>query len=60
MEAVFRPELDGKHWKKSDKFPVGILLPQNHWNYREPAVSGPDCSTWVAVIGVLPSNPFFE
>jgi hypothetical protein len=46
MEAVFRPELGGKHWKKYDKFPAGILLPQNYRNYPEPAVSGPDSSIW--------------
>jgi len=37
------PEIIGK---KFEKFPAGILLPQNHRNYSEPAVSGPDCSTW--------------
>jgi hypothetical protein len=36
--------------EKSEKFPAGILLPQNHRNYPEPAVSGPDCSTWIAKI----------
>jgi hypothetical protein len=46
MEAVFRPEPGGKHWKKSENFPAGILLRHNHRNYPEPAVSGPDCSTW--------------
>jgi len=34
------------HWKKSENFPAGILLPQNQQNSPEPAVSGPDCSTW--------------
>ncbi len=46
--CAFRQELGGKDWKKSEKFPAGILLPQNHRNYPEPAVSEPDCSTWVA------------
>jgi hypothetical protein len=36
-----------KSSEKSENFPVGILLPQNHWNHPEPAVSGPGCSTWV-------------
>jgi len=39
-------ESTGNHGKKSEKFPAGRLLPQNHRNYLEPAVSGPDCSTW--------------
>ncbi len=43
MKAVFRQESDGKHGEKSENFPAGILLPQNH---PEPAVSGPDCSSW--------------
>jgi hypothetical protein len=36
----------GNHWKKSENFPAGKLLPQNHRNFPEPAVSGSDCSTW--------------
>jgi hypothetical protein len=44
--CAFRRELSGNHWKKFEKFPVGILLPQNQRNYPELAVSGPDCSTW--------------
>ncbi len=44
--CTFLQELVGKHWKKSEKFPARILLPQNHRNYPEPAVSGPDSSTW--------------
>jgi hypothetical protein len=47
--CAFRQEPGGKQWKKSEKFPAGILLPQNYRNYPEPAVSGPDCSTWVRV-----------
>ncbi len=43
-------EPGGKHWKKSEKFPAGILFPQNHRNSPEPAVSGPDCSTWVGIL----------
>jgi hypothetical protein len=39
-------ELAGNHRKKSGNFLAGIPLPQNHWNYSEPAVSGRDCSTW--------------
>ncbi len=45
--CAFQQEAGGKHWKKSEKFPAGILLPQNHRNYPKPAVSGPDCTTWV-------------
>jgi hypothetical protein len=60
MEAVFRPGIvwifsggflcfpAGTGQKSSEKFPAGILLPQNHRNYPEPAVSGSGCSTWVA------------
>jgi hypothetical protein len=44
--CAFRQEPVGNHWKKSEKFPAGILLLQNHWNNPEPAVSWPDCSTW--------------
>ncbi len=44
---AFRQEPGGKYWKKSDKFPAGILLPQNHRNRPEPVVSGPDCSNWI-------------
>ncbi len=39
---AFRQKLGGKHWKKSEKFPAGILLPQNYRNSQEPAVSGLD------------------
>ncbi len=35
-----------KSSEKSEKFPAGILLPQNHWNYPEPPLSGQVCSTW--------------
>jgi hypothetical protein len=42
----FRQETAGNHRKKSENVPAGILLPQNHRNYPEPAVSGPGCSTW--------------
>jgi hypothetical protein len=45
--CAFRQEPGGKHWKKSEKFPAGILLPQNHRNYPEPVVSKPECLTWV-------------
>jgi hypothetical protein len=38
-----RQKPGGKHWKKSEKFPAGIMLPQNHW---EPNFFEPDCSTW--------------
>ncbi len=64
--CAFRQEPGGKHWKKSEKFPGGILVPQNHRNYPEPAVSGPDCSTWVIttkmsgeqrVLNLSPSPP---
>ncbi len=34
---------EGTHWKKSEKFPAEILLPQNHRNYRQPSVSGRCC-----------------
>jgi hypothetical protein len=44
--CAFRQEPGEKHRKKSENFPAGILLPQNHRNYREPAVFEPDCSTW--------------
>jgi hypothetical protein len=44
--CAFQQEPAANHWKKSEKFPAAILLPQNHRNYPEPAVSGPDCSTW--------------
>jgi len=43
---AFRHQRGGKHWKKSENFSAGILLPQNHRNYPEPAVFGPDCLTW--------------
>jgi hypothetical protein len=43
--CAFRQEPARNHWKESEKFPAGILLPQNHQNFSEPAVSGPDCST---------------
>ncbi len=39
--CAFRQEPAGNHRKKSENFPAGILLPQNHRNYPEPAVSGP-------------------
>jgi hypothetical protein len=52
VEAVFRsipanflcfPAGTGrKSSEKTEKFPAGILLPQNHRNYPEPAVSGWD------------------
>ena len=44
--CTFRQELAGYHRKKSENFPSGILLPQNHRNHLEPDVSRPDCSTW--------------
>jgi hypothetical protein len=44
--CAFRQEPTGNHRKKSENFPVGILLPQNHRNYPEPPVSGLGCSTW--------------
>jgi hypothetical protein len=47
--CAFRKEPAGNHWKKSENFPAGILLPQNHRNFPEPAVSGPGCSTWDAI-----------
>jgi hypothetical protein len=31
--CAFRQEPGGKHWKKSENFPAGILLPQNHRIY---------------------------
>ena len=37
------------HRKKSGKFPTGILLQWNRRNVSEPAVSMPECSTWVAI-----------
>ncbi len=43
-----RPE---NHRKKSENFPAGILLPQNHRNHPQTTVSGPDCST----LGVMAS-----
>jgi hypothetical protein len=45
----FQQEPAENHWKKSEDIPPGILLPQNHRNYLEPAVSGPVCSTWVKI-----------
>ncbi len=42
----FRQEPAENHRKKTGQFPAGILLPQNHRNYRKLAVSGLDCSTW--------------
>jgi hypothetical protein len=59
MEAILRTKIvrifsggllcfpTGTGQKSSEKFPSGILLPQNHRNYPEPAVSGLVCSTWV-------------
>jgi hypothetical protein len=44
---AFWQEPAGNHRKKSENFPVGILLPQNQRNYPEQGVSGPGCSTWV-------------
>jgi len=44
--CAFRQEPARNHREKSEKFLAGILLPQNHRNYPEPAVSGPGCSTW--------------
>jgi hypothetical protein len=44
--CAFRQEPAGNHQKKSENFPAGILLPQNHRNYPKPAVSGPGYSTW--------------
>jgi hypothetical protein len=35
--CIFRQGLGRKHWRKSENFPAGILLPQNHQNYPEPA-----------------------
>jgi len=32
--------------EKIQKFSARTLLPQNHRNYPEPDVSGPNCSTW--------------
>jgi hypothetical protein len=46
--CAFRQKPAGNHRKKSENFPAGILLPQNHRNYPEPVVSGPDCSTWIS------------
>ncbi|CAM2710208.1 unnamed protein product [Rotaria socialis] len=51
--SAFRQELIGNHRKKCENFPTGILLPQNQWNYPEPAVSRPDCSTWVRTLPSL-------
>ncbi len=48
--CAFRQEPVGNHLKKCENFPAGILLPQNHRNYPEPAVSGSGCSTWVLLI----------
>ncbi len=47
--CAFRQEPAGNHQKKSENFPAGILLPQNHRNYPEPVISGPACSTWVDI-----------
>jgi hypothetical protein len=46
ISCAFRQEPARNHQKKSENFPTGILLQQNHRNYPEPAVSGPGCSTW--------------
>jgi hypothetical protein len=51
--CAFRQEPAGNHQKKSENFPAGILLPQNHRNYLEPVVSGPACSTWEISINNL-------
>ena len=45
--CAFRQEATGNHWKKSGKFHTGILLAWNRRNVSEPAVSIPECSTWV-------------
>ncbi len=48
VDSCQLPVLSGRNQPKiSEKNPAGILLPQNHRNYPEPAVSGPGCSTWV-------------
>jgi hypothetical protein len=54
--CAFRQETARNHRKKSGKFPVGILLPQNHRNYREPAVFGPVCSTWACSTNCFNTN----
>ena len=45
--CAFWLETAGNYWKKSEEFPVGILLPQHHRNYPEPTVSKPDSFTRV-------------
>jgi len=35
---------DSGQWIPKD--PSGKMLPENHQNSPEPAVSGPDCSSW--------------
>jgi hypothetical protein len=46
--CAFRQEPVENQRKKSKTFPAGILLPQNHRNNPELAVSRPACSTWFA------------
>jgi hypothetical protein len=43
---AFRQELVGNHRKKSEKFPVGILLPRSGDFRCFPAGTGPYFSTW--------------
>ena len=51
---TFQQESVGNHGKKFEKFSSGILLPRNHRNYVEPAVSGSGCSTWGIIVPVDP------
>ncbi len=59
------PEIAGT-WKQyssrtlSAFFSAGILLPRNHRNYPESAVSGPDCSTWLCTETHFDDNPSSE
>jgi hypothetical protein len=46
----FSVEADRRSSEKFRKFLAGILLPQNHRNYPELVVSGPDYSTWDELI----------
>jgi hypothetical protein len=50
ISCAFRQEPTGNHRKKSETFPSGTLLSENHRNYPEPAVSGPGCSTWEVLL----------
>jgi hypothetical protein len=59
ISCAFRKELAGNHWKKSEKFQAGILLPQNHRDYRGPSVLGRCCSTWLGDFN-QPSNGSFS